>query len=85
MGIEEELRKLRGFAKAALSDDALKFGLDSDKLQEIAVEHGILEVYTPREPCGEDCDCACVGINHPNAFTDGDVYCYKMIDSVKSA
>lgn len=80
--LEDEVKQLRGFVKAIFDRDC-PFDISGDELQEMAIEHGLLEMYTPREPCGDK--CACSELNTPSAFKDGDVFCFRLIESIQSA
>ena len=80
--LENEVKALRSFAKVILERDRSE-DITGDELQEIAIEYGLLEMYTPREPCCEN--CACAEVNSAGNFYDGDVFCYKIIDSIKQA
>lgn len=49
--------KLRAFAQAVM--ESWPFGdVDGAALQDMAIEHGLLEPRTVTEPCGESCQCA---------------------------
>ena len=48
---------LKGFADAVIAVSFDATSLDASDIQEIAVNHGLLEAHTFTKPCGNDCLC----------------------------
>lgn len=71
----DELRKfvgrVLGEARQYMSD------IDGGDVQAWAVECGLLEEWTPTEPCGEQCECAEVA--------DFPTRCYRLTEMGKAA
>lgn len=73
-----EIERLRKFAGRALGE-ARQFMSDVDggDVQAWAVECGLLEEWTPTEPCGEQCECAEVA--------DFPTQCFRLTETGKAA
>lgn len=56
--------RLRAFAQAVIN--SLQYDiLDNEMAQDLALEHGLLELDVIQEPCGEFCECAATGDAFP--------------------
>ena len=73
--ISDENKKLRAFA-----NDIMQVwpegGIEGDDLQEIACRHGMLAPEIRHEPCGEWCNCNCLG-DFDSADWQRGVECYR--------
>ena len=70
-----ENKKLRAFAKAIM-EAWPEGGIEGDDLQEIATRHGLLAPEIRHEPCGEWCNCNCLG-DFDSADWQRGVECYR--------
>ena len=73
--ISSENKKLRAFAQAIM-EAWPEGGIEGDDLQEIALKHGMLAPEIRHEPCGEWCQCNCVGDYGSDDWQRG-VECYR--------
>lgn len=73
--ISSENKKLRAFAQAIM-EAWPEGGIEGDDLQEIAVKHGMLAPEIRHEPCGEWCNCNCLG-DFDSADWQRGVECYR--------
>jgi hypothetical protein len=64
---------LRAFAKECVLE-AFRY-TETEGMQELALEHGLLEEFHPDAPCGIDCQCE--QILGFEAFADEDVICFR--------
>ena len=71
----EETKKLRAFAQAIM-EAWPEGGIEGDDLQEIACRHGMLAPEIRHEPCGEWCNCNCLG-DFDSADWQRGVECYR--------
>lgn len=74
--VTAERDKLRAFAQAVMTDWPEYAGIDGGDLQDIAVDHGLLESTVRHEPCGEGCNCAWYAEPLPHEWRKG-VTCYR--------
>lgn len=54
-GLQQQVAALRAFANEML--EYQHGSADGCDIQESAVKHGLLEIHSVTEPCGEDCGC----------------------------
>ena len=73
--ISHENKKLRAFAQAIM-ESWPEGGIEGDDLQEIACRHGMLAPEIRHEPCGEWCNCNCLG-DFDSADWQRGVECYR--------
>lgn len=75
LSLSNENKKLRAFAVEVMEawPDG---GIEGDDLQEIAVKHGLLAPDLRHEPCGEWCNCNCLG-DFDSADWQRGVECYR--------
>ena len=71
----EDTNKLRAFAQAIM-EAWPEGGIEGDDLQEIACRHGMLAPEIRHEPCGEWCNCNCLG-DFDSADWQRGVECYR--------
>ena len=71
----DENKQLRAFAQSIM-EAWPEGGIEGDDLQEIACRHGMLAPEIRHEPCGEWCNCNCLG-DFDSADWQRGVECYR--------
>ena len=71
----DENKQLRAFAQSIMVAWP-EGGIEGDDLQEIACRHGMLAPEIRHEPCGEWCNCNCLG-DFDSADWQRGVECYR--------
>ena len=73
--LAENQEKLRNFTNWLFDEMQGHGDLDGGTFQDKAVEFGLLEPHTPKEPCSDACRCA--EFQCAEEFEDGQVTCYR--------